>query len=238
MNKIKKLAQEIGVLSLSITIVFILVMGISVVKGWTEPTAPAPGGNLAAPINVGSIGQIKQGNLILNSDGSLLTGLTVNRDLEVINGAIHSTGDVCTDTGGGKCLGATVDEATCNEANRGAVRYRLDELQYCNGVIWKDVGEKETAQGFLNEDLEFFCVSGNCSDAIDDPLTDVEPFNKSHFDNTNLDGLACKSGWYLMGCWEVFEGTDNDIYPYKNGCVTNDFNGGSTNVELSIVCGK
>ena len=37
---------------------------------WQEPSATPPGGNVFSPINVGNIGQTKQGGLILNTGGA------------------------------------------------------------------------------------------------------------------------------------------------------------------------
>jgi hypothetical protein len=57
-------------------IFFIIVFfGVSVCFGsllaaWTAPTTEPPEGNIAAPINVGTTGQAKQGGLILNTAGS------------------------------------------------------------------------------------------------------------------------------------------------------------------------
>lgn len=104
MQKLKKLVQEIGVLSLSITIVFIAVMGISMVKGWVEPTVAPPGGNLGAPINTGNVHQIKNAGLTLNNLSTSATGLTVNKGIESLNGDVCATvGGVrkCLSTGGG-----------------------------------------------------------------------------------------------------------------------------------------
>lgn len=44
---------------------------------WTEPSQTPPAGNVPAPINVGSVGQSKAGNLMLNTDGTLAYGLLV-----------------------------------------------------------------------------------------------------------------------------------------------------------------
>ena len=65
-----------------------LVVGVSIqfVTAWTEPTEAPPGGNLSAPVNTGETGQIKQGNLILNSLGTYLTGLLVNGQFQITNG--------------------------------------------------------------------------------------------------------------------------------------------------------
>ena len=66
MNSIKKFIQEVGVMSLSIAIAFVLVMGMAIAKGWKEPTQSPPNGNIPAPINVGDVGQIKDGPLEVN----------------------------------------------------------------------------------------------------------------------------------------------------------------------------
>ena len=62
-QKIKKFIQEIGILSISLTIAFVLVMGISIARGWVSPTASAPGGNVGTPINTSAITQNKAGTL-------------------------------------------------------------------------------------------------------------------------------------------------------------------------------
>ena len=57
----------------SIILALILVLGVGYVYAqsvWTPPTAPPPGDNTAAPINVGSSGQSKSGGLILNTGGA------------------------------------------------------------------------------------------------------------------------------------------------------------------------
>jgi len=54
-----------------------MVLAISYfVLAWTEPSQAPPGGNVLAPLNVGSAGQSKAGGLILNTGGAA-TGLIV-----------------------------------------------------------------------------------------------------------------------------------------------------------------
>jgi len=73
-------------------------------------------------------------------------------------------------------------------------------------------------------------------------LNDVSPakgsiFNDKH--HTDLDGIKCneQKGWYLGGCFTYLSGSDSDIGPYPNGCITNDWDGGYK-TELSITCIK
>ena len=69
MQKAKSIALILGVLAMSILVGYF-------VLAWTEPTAPPPGGNVPAPLNVGNVGQTKAGGLILNTGGAS-TGLIV-----------------------------------------------------------------------------------------------------------------------------------------------------------------
>ncbi len=53
----------VGVLAMSLAISF-------AVLAWTGPSAPPPGANADRPLNVGNVGQSKQGGLILNTGGA------------------------------------------------------------------------------------------------------------------------------------------------------------------------
>lgn len=106
----KTLKQSI----LTITIGLAMAAGIS--YAWTAPTMAPPDGNVAAPINVSAISQVKDGGLDIKGffhafsaalfDGSVTIGSvasTSGSKLDV-GGKIHASGDVCTDLAGGKCL--------------------------------------------------------------------------------------------------------------------------------------
>ena len=69
MQKIKSVALILGVLTMSFLVGYLAF-------AWTEPTAPPPGGNVPAPLNVGNVGQSKEGGLILNTGGASI-GLIV-----------------------------------------------------------------------------------------------------------------------------------------------------------------
>jgi len=65
----KTIALLVGVVAMALAISYF-------VFAWTEPTQAPPGGNVPAPLNVGSAGQSKAGGLILNTGGAA-TGLIV-----------------------------------------------------------------------------------------------------------------------------------------------------------------
>lgn len=110
----KTLKQDFLNTAKIILLAVILTAGIS--YAWTGPSATAPGSNTDAPINVGTNGQSKVGGLILgtgltSSDNGLIitngkVGIGNIAPVQALDvtGQIHSSGDICTDAGGGKCL--------------------------------------------------------------------------------------------------------------------------------------
>ena len=44
-----------------------MLLTFTVAAAWTDPTEPPPNGNVAAPINVGTTGQVKNGGLGVNT---------------------------------------------------------------------------------------------------------------------------------------------------------------------------
>jgi len=75
-NLIKNAAYWAGMLVLGVA----LGVTIKIVGAWVEPDQMPPGGNIAAPLNTGNVGQTKLGGLILNTGGSVY-GLIVDKGL-------------------------------------------------------------------------------------------------------------------------------------------------------------
>jgi hypothetical protein len=65
----KKQNKAVAIIKLFL-IALILAAGVSYISAWTGPTAPAPGNNVDAPINVGYDSQSKLGQLFLNTSPS------------------------------------------------------------------------------------------------------------------------------------------------------------------------
>lgn len=98
-KSIEKTAYWVGIMTLGI------VVGVTIkaVSAWVEPSSMPPGGNIAAPLNTGNVGQAKQGGLTLNIGGATY-GLIIDKGLVGIgttapgeklevNGNIKLTGD-------------------------------------------------------------------------------------------------------------------------------------------------
>lgn len=98
--------------------IFIVVFAGLIVFGavwaWTEPDVVPPGGNVYAPLNTANNSQIKKGNLAVNASSTWANGLIVFGNVGIddtspdskldVDGQIHATDDICTDSGGGVCL--------------------------------------------------------------------------------------------------------------------------------------
>ena len=59
--------QQLKTTIQSIVIALLIILGTSYVSAWTGPTVAPPGGNVAAPISVSNVLQVKQGPLHLGS---------------------------------------------------------------------------------------------------------------------------------------------------------------------------
>ncbi|MEI6058082.1 MAG: hypothetical protein WCQ60_03890, partial [bacterium] len=70
------------------------------ISAWTGPTAPAPNGNVAAPLNASSSQQTKNGPLIINYDGVYSPGLEVLGPIQIVDGT-QADGNVLTSDANG-----------------------------------------------------------------------------------------------------------------------------------------
>ncbi|NTW26825.1 MAG: hypothetical protein HGA36_00655 [Candidatus Moranbacteria bacterium] len=89
-EKIKKITYWAGVSAIGIVVGF----SLQFTKAWTEPTAPAPGGNVGAPITTGLLDQVKNGGLAV-SNGIVTSFLGVNGNVTfsgVGNGMVFPDG--------------------------------------------------------------------------------------------------------------------------------------------------
>jgi len=93
----------------------------------------------------------------------------------------------------------------------------------------------EVAQAFRSKDGGTRIVQGP-PDAIID-INNVAAFTGSVITSSTHDGLQCNAtqGWKLSGCWTHGQ-SDPDLYPYLNGCISNDLDQSPTNAEISIAC--
>ncbi|KKP71008.1 MAG: hypothetical protein UR69_C0002G0175 [Candidatus Moranbacteria bacterium GW2011_GWE2_35_2-] len=108
----RKIIQNIKWFIFSLTLGLFLGGGLIAVNAWTNPTVAPPGGNIAAPVNVSGITQLKSGRL--NMDGSVLLSPTTALLVPVGNVGI---GDNSPDVGTGGQLRLDVN------GNIGATKY-------------------------------------------------------------------------------------------------------------------
>jgi hypothetical protein len=100
-------------------------------SAWTGPTATAPGGNVAAPVNVGTTDQVKDAGLSVNA-------LTVFGSSYIQNklGIEQTNPVVALDVNGSLKLGNGGE--LCQAVSEGAQRYNSSTkiMEYCNGTEW------------------------------------------------------------------------------------------------------
>lgn len=127
----------------------------SALSAWTGPTATAPAGNVAAPINVGTTDQVKNAGISVNAlavfgGGYVQTKLGVGVASPVV--AIETPGTIKIGSGGEVCQAVT----------EGAIRYNttLNTLSYCDGSAWVTLAVAETpsSQSFTTPGTYSFTV--------------------------------------------------------------------------------
>ncbi len=77
MKQKESLAQKSVYWLKVISLGLILGFGIQFAQAWTSPAAAPPGGNVSGPLTTSGIGQIKAGNLALNTDGIYANALLI-----------------------------------------------------------------------------------------------------------------------------------------------------------------
>lgn len=92
---IKKISSPVSPKLISIIfgiLVLCFACGFYVLGAWTEPTAAPPGGNVDAPINIGSNQQSKSGKLSVNGGLDANYGLTVTTGIKVAGNSWFENG--------------------------------------------------------------------------------------------------------------------------------------------------
>lgn len=125
------------------SLLFVLFVGLlasSALSAWTGPTAPAPGGNVTAPINAGSTDQVKNGGLSVNA-------FTVFGSAYIQNslGIGTTRPAVALDVNGTIKIGNAGE--LCQQVSAGAMRYDSSSnvMEYCNGTAWTQFGTQNTS---------------------------------------------------------------------------------------------
>ncbi len=110
-------------------------LSASMLSAWAGPTATAPAGNVAAPINVGATDQVKDAGISVNS-----LAVFGSQYIEDKLGIGRASPIVALDVNGTLRLGNGGEQ--CQAVSAGAVRYESasNALQYCDGSSWTSVG--------------------------------------------------------------------------------------------------
>ena len=128
-------------LFLSLLTLFGALFVASALFAWTGPTATAPGGNVAAPINVGTTDQVKDAGISVNALATfgsqyIQDKLGINKTNPVV--ALQVVGTVIVGNGGEVCQAVT----------EGGIRYNSSSkvIEYCDGTSWTALGTGSQVQ--------------------------------------------------------------------------------------------
>ena len=116
-------------------VLFAALLAASALSAWTGPTATAPGGNVAAPINVGTTDQVKDAGISVNALATfgsqyIQDKLGIGRVSPVV--ALDVNGTLRLSNGGEVCQAVT----------EGSIRYNNSSkvIEYCDGDSWQELG--------------------------------------------------------------------------------------------------
>lgn len=110
-----------------------------------------------------------------------------------------------------------------------------------NFICGSGIQESEYAQAYRKDgppsNRPIIVMQGPASAFL--PVNNQRPHRSSkYYDEFKaLDGIQCnkKKGWRVINCHSVVRGDDADLFPYENGCVTNDYDH-EQDTEVSIQC--
>jgi hypothetical protein len=115
----------------SLFILFIGLLAASALSAWSGPSASAPGSNVTAPINAGTVDQVKNAGLSINA-------LTVFGGAYIQNklGIATSSPAVALEVNGTVKIGNAGE--VCQSVTAGSIRYNSSsaKMEYCNGTVW------------------------------------------------------------------------------------------------------
>jgi len=208
--------------------VSVLILGTAVVfaSNWVGPSGSPPANNVPAPLNVGSLNQVKIGGLTIN--GLFNAGNGIN-----LLGSFTATGGALLNTGGA-ANGLLVQSGNVGIGNT-APTHKLDvtgDVQATGDICTSTTGTTkclsstgglETAIAYRYEYPDTVAdpivpFAGSPANAfveinrpsrlnVGSPPYTVDPvYYSGNFQNTTtLDGLACNANaaehWKLSGCW-------------------------------------
>jgi len=152
-----------------------VIIGITLklVSAWVEPEQYPPGGNIAAPLNTGNVGQSKQGGLTLNIGGAQYGLIVKNGLVGIGTDTPKAVLDVSSTSSGFLPPRMTeVQRDAIQSPQLGMLIYNTDtkKVNSYNGISWEEVGGGNSFDGNLNGNLNVngnvsanaFCLGGDC----------------------------------------------------------------------------
>lgn len=227
----------------SIILALILVAGIGVVSAystWTPPTATPPGNNVDRPLNVGTTAQAKNGSLTIGastpaSDTGSLYSLQVPNKAAFFKAINTQALTITTGAGAGKVLQSDANGlATWQDAETGTISAPAGI--YIPSQAWMELDHASNYKDAGSYTIHVIVGSSAAFSVVTQASGPVGSFWDTSSNNDKLAGIACNPGWTISGCWESLSGSDNDLAPYLNGCITNDYQQYGHSIIMVMSC--
>src|SRR3989344_6996047 len=119
---------------------FMILLAASLLQAWTGPTAAPTGNNIAAPVNVGTADQVKDGGLSVNGLRAYGTTIVDKLGVNIPDADPPTLPVVALDVKG--TLRIADGGELCQAVTEGAQRYNTTSnvMEYCDGTGWIGFG--------------------------------------------------------------------------------------------------
>jgi hypothetical protein len=178
----KKITLAVGILIVSFFIAFYAI-------AWQEPAQSPPDGNVAAPLNVGNIGQSKEGGLILNTGGADV-------------GLIIDQGDVCI---GSDCRDAWPETSVITTYQMSVSSYKVGNDSYSKSVSYScpegSVPVVTTYPSYINCGTEF------CSQSSAGSVMTLKAYAWKRVDHESSSGACTGFNQYPTDYCQYYNAT-------------------------------